>query len=176
MNSANQQIVKEQVSNVQPIWKFSFLSIITFGLYQIPWSHKQWKFIKEREKLNIRPWFRSWFLPFYLYSLCQKIFALAEEEGYRRRPSPFLITLIYWSLIILCQLPIPFKLIGLLTFLPLISILRAFNFYWERKQPNLPVRTSFTGREIVWIVFGAILWLPVLGVLLTATGSQSNTY
>ncbi len=161
MVPANQSIAKEQYSNVQPIWKFCFLYIITGALYQIPWSHNQWKFIKERDNLKINAWYRSFALPFYLYNLCQKIFALAEEEGYRNRPSPFLMTLIYWTFFVLEFSP-QFRFVWLFSLIPLITILRAFNFYWAQKQPNLPIRISFTGREIVWIVVGAIYWLWVI--------------
>jgi len=158
----NQSVANEQFSNVQPIWKFCFLYIITFGIYQVPWAHKQWKFIKERENLKISAWARSWFLPLFLYSLCQKVFALAEEQGYRKKHSPFWITSFYLSFIVLSKLPDPFWLITLLKFVPLLSILKAMNYYWEQKQGNLPKRTSFTGREIRWIVFGVIFWFLVI--------------
>lgn len=162
MASMNQPVANEQFSHVQPIWKFCFLYIITLGIYQLPWSHKQWKFIKERENLKISAWGRSWFLPFFLYSLCQKVFALAEEQGYREKPSPFQITLFYWVFIILSRLPDPLWFISLFSFVPLLSILKAMNYYWEQKHHHLPKRTSFTGKEIIWIVFGVFLWFLVI--------------
>jgi hypothetical protein len=173
----------EEFSNVQPIWKFCFLCIITVGIYQLPWAHKLWKFIKERDNLKISAWGRSWFLPFFLYSLCQNVFPLAEEQGYRKKYSPFQITLFYWFFIVLSRFhdPLslfywfftvlsrfhgPLSLIGLLSFVPLLSILKAMNYYWEKKQHHLPKRTSFTSREIIWIVFGVIIWfLVILGIL-----------
>jgi len=149
-------------SNTIPIWKFCTLYIFTLGIYQLPWAHKQWKFIKERDHLNISPWLRAWFLPFYLYSLCQKAFALAEEQGYRSKPSPFQVTFFYWLLIILTRLPDPLWLISLFTFLPLLTVIRAINYYWAQQQPTLLTNQSFTGREILWIMFGVILWLLVI--------------
>lgn len=60
----------QQYSNVLPVGKFCFLYIITFGLYQIPWCHKQWKFLKEKDDLNINPWLYAWFLGLrYIVSL-----------------------------------------------------------------------------------------------------------
>jgi hypothetical protein len=166
MTPIDQPVTNEEFSNVQPIWKFCFLCIITAGIYQLPWAHKQWKFIKERDNLKISAWGRSWFLPLFLYSLCQKVFALAEEQGYREKSSPFQITLFYWFFIVLLRFPDPLSLIGLLSFVPLLSILKAMNYYWEKKQHHLPKRTSFTGREIIWIVFGVIIWfLIILGML-----------
>ncbi|MBW4561136.1 MAG: hypothetical protein KME32_08230 [Mojavia pulchra JT2-VF2] len=153
-------------SNVMPIWKFCTLYIFTGGVYQLAWAHKHWKFIKERENLKIRPWFRSLFLPFYLYSLCQKVFALAEEQGYRIKHSPFRVTLFYWIFIVLSRLADPLWLISIFSFIPLLTVVKALNYYWGQQQPNLPIREFFTGREIAWIVFGVILWLLiVIGLL-----------
>ena len=165
MTSMNQPVANEQFSNVQPIWKFCFLYIITGGIYQLPWAHKQWKFIKERENLKISAWVRAWFLPFSLYRLCQRVFALAEEQGYREKPSPFVITLLYW-VFMSSSSNLWLRLLSLLSLVPLLSVLKAMNYYWEQKQHHLPKRTSFTGREIIWIVFGVILWFVVILVML----------
>jgi len=166
MTESNKPI-GQQFSNVMPVWKFCFLYIITFGLYQLPWCHKQWKFLKDRENLNINPWVRAIFFQFTMYSLAQKVFALADREGYREKPSAFQVTLTYWVIIVLYQLPGIFKLISFLAFVPLLTILKAVNYYWEQEQPNLPVRDSFTGREVAWIVFGAFFWLLVIIGLLS---------
>ncbi|RCJ19708.1 hypothetical protein A6770_06100 [Nostoc minutum NIES-26] len=149
-------------SHVMPIWKFCTLYIFTWGIYQLPWAHKQWQFIKEREHLNIRPWFRSWFLPFYLYSLCQKVFALAEEQGYRVKASPFQVTFFYWIFVVLTKLPEPWWLISFFSFIPLLTVVKALNYYWGQQQQHLPINESFTGREISWIIFGVVLWLLII--------------
>lgn len=162
MHQPNYKQNDGQFSHIMPVWKFCTLYIFTAGIYQLPWAHKQWKFIKERENLNISAWFRSWFLPIFLYNLAQKVFALAEEQGYREKRSPFQVTLLYWVFCVLYRLPDPLWLLSLLAFLPLLTILKAINFYWEQQQPNMPVQENFTKREIVWIGFGVILWLLVI--------------
>jgi hypothetical protein len=154
--------IGQHFSNVMPVWKFCFLYIITLGLYQLPWCHKQWKFLKEKDNVNINPWLRAWFLPFTMYGLAKKIFVIAEKQGYRENPSAFQITLIYWFFNVLSNLPAPLSLIALFSCVPLLTILKAVNYYWEQQQPHLPVRESFTGREVTWIVFGAIFWLLVI--------------
>ncbi|NEP57061.1 MAG: hypothetical protein F6K31_08555 [Symploca sp. SIO2G7] len=151
-----------QTNNVQPIWQFCLLYIITFSFYQIPWAHKHWKFIKETEGLNITAWRRAWFLPLFLHSLCQKVLALAEQKGYRENPSPSQITFFYWVFVVLARLPDPLWLISLLAFVPLLTVVKATNYYWRQEQPDLATRQSFTGREVVWIVFGVILWALVI--------------
>lgn len=160
--------INQQFSNVMPVWKFCFLCIITLNMYQLPWGHKQWKFLKDRENLNINPWLRGYFLPFTMYHLAKKVFVLAEREGYRKKPSAFQVTLIYW--VIFCLAPI--LRIGLFSFIPLLTILKAVNYYWEQEQPNLPVRDSFTGREVIWIIFGIFIWL-IWFAIITALSSSS---
>lgn len=162
MRQFNRTANNQQYSNVQPIGKFCFLYIITFGLYLIPWGHKHWKFIKEREGLNINAWLRSWFLPLTLYWLAKKIFALAEVKGYREKPSPALINGLYVFFLVLRRLPDPIWLISLFSFLPLLTILKAANYYWKKEQPYLPLKQSWTGGEIAWAVLGVIFWLLVL--------------
>jgi hypothetical protein len=164
-----------QFSNVMPVWKFCTLYLFTLGIYQLPWAHRQWKMIKERETANISAWFRAWFLPFYLYSLAQKTFAIAEEQGYRNKPSPFQVTFFYWIFIVLARLPDPFWLISIFSFIPLLTVLKAMNYYWEQQQPNLQVQESFTGREIVWVVVGVILWLLVFIGLLAGNSEPGGT-
>lgn len=170
MNQYSQTQQIQQYSNIQPVWKFIFLYIITYGVYQIPWGHKHWKFIKEREGLKINAWLRSWFLPFTLFWLAKRIFALAEEQGYRKKPSPAAITSLFWFFVVLEALPGDFiSLISLLSFLPLLTLLKAVNFYWEKEQPNLPIRKFWTSGEIAWTVFGGIFWVFVLVRLFDST-------
>jgi hypothetical protein len=160
----------QQYSNIQPVWKFVFLYIITFSIYEIPWGHKHWKFIKEREGLQLNAWLRSWFLPFTLFWLAKRIFALAEDKGYPEKPSPGAITALFWFFIVLVQLPDPLGyMFFFFSLFPLLTILKAANFYWEKEQPNLPIRTSWTGGEIAWTVFGVILWLFILIVAFAST-------
>ena len=161
MNKSLTNLGDGQFSNIMPVWKFCTLYLFTGGLYQIPWAHKQWKMFKERETLNISAWFRAWFFAFYVYSLAHKSFAIAEEQGYRNKPSAFQVTFFYWIFIVLTRLPDPLWLISTFSFIPLLTILKAMNYYWEQQQPDLPIRESFTGREIVWIIVGVILWLLI---------------
>jgi hypothetical protein len=161
-----------QYSNIQPVWKFVFLYMITSGIYQIPWGHKHWKFIKQREGLKINAWLRSCLLPFTLFWLAKRIFALAEEKGYSEKPSPAAISSLFWFFVFLA-----YKLdliIFSFSFFALLTVLKAANFYWEKEQPNLPLRKSWTGGEIAWAVSGIIFWLLVLIGLFIVSDTPSK--
>lgn len=49
------------------------LSIATLGLYEIYWVYKNWRYIKERDGLNISPFWRGVFGIFFCHSLLRRI-------------------------------------------------------------------------------------------------------
>ena len=156
-----------EFSNVQPIWRFCFLYIITLGLYSIAWHHKQWTFIRNRGNLAIPPgaWIRGIFSGFFIYILCRRISALAEDRGYEKKLSAFGLSALVLFLGSFAQLPAPFGFLYLLIVIPHIPILKAVNYYWEQEEkPSLPVRKNFTRGELVWIGVGAVLWLVTIVV------------
>ncbi|MDP2396488.1 MAG: DUF4234 domain-containing protein [bacterium] len=56
-----QNIQKENYSKVIPIWKFILLSVITFGIYELVWFYRNWKFLKSEQNLKITPLLRTIF-------------------------------------------------------------------------------------------------------------------
>jgi hypothetical protein len=45
---------------------------------------------------------------------------------------------------------------------PLAVVQRVLNAYWEKEQPELPVRTDFSGGEIALLIIGGILLILAL--------------
>ncbi|MFX8512392.1 hypothetical protein ABTM04_21180, partial [Acinetobacter baumannii] len=70
-----QSIQSNHIENLKVISlnKFIVLSIISFGLYQIWWVFKAWRFFLIKDKLNIMPAARAVFSIFFLYSLFNRI-------------------------------------------------------------------------------------------------------
>jgi hypothetical protein len=66
-------------------------------------------------------------------------------------------------------------LISIFSFIPLLTVLKAINYYWEQQQPNLQIQESFTGREIIWVVAGVMLWLLVFIGFLAGSSEPSGT-
>ena len=62
--------------------KFIFLSIITFGIYEIWWAYKAWKFFQQKDRLDIMPATRAIFSIIFLNSLFIKTLEFAKEKGY----------------------------------------------------------------------------------------------
>lgn len=56
-----------------PVLRLIFLSIVSFSLYEAYWIYKNWRYIKERDGLNIRPFWRGVFGIFFCHSLLRRI-------------------------------------------------------------------------------------------------------
>src|SRR5574341_995101 len=158
----NRPPVSQQYSNVQPVWHFVILFIFSFGLYSVYWFYKNWKFLKEHSKLDISPFWRAIFQGIFAYSLFKKILVLAKEKGYTENYSPGFLTILYIIISLLWRLPDPYWLISYFSFVPLLSIVNAINYYWKREQPELEIRKNFSSGDIVLLVIGGIFWIFVL--------------
>ena len=154
----------EQFSKILPIWKFILLSVITAGIYELYWFYKTWKFLKEKNKLDISPFWRAFFSPLFAGSNAEHVLKLAKEKNYQKQYSPTIIGLSYIILDVVWRLPDPYWLISYFTFLPMIPIVEAMNFYWLNEKPNLPLK-NFSWWQIILIIFGGIwLILVLIGV------------
>jgi hypothetical protein len=143
------------------------LCIVSFGIYEIYWFYKNWKFIKENNKLNISPFWRAIFAYFFAYGLFKNIFALAKEKGYKGEHSPGFLTFCFIAISILWKLPDPYWLISMFSFLPLTAVVKVLNYYWRQEQPNLKERTRFSGGEIALLVVGGrFLILVLIGIFM----------
>jgi hypothetical protein len=145
----------KKYSNVQPIWRFCFLYIITFGFYAIPWGHKHWSLIKEKKQSNINPWLYSFLLNLTIYWFAKEIFSLAKHKGYEENISPALLTGLVWLFGVFAF----YSIFGLFKIFPLITVLQAVNFYWAEEEPDLQTRNFWSNGEKIWIIVGLIMWV-----------------
>lgn len=150
-------------SNIQPIWKFCILYFVTSGFYAIAWHHKQWKLIQDRGRLKIHPWQRALLSGIYMYSLVRRISILADDKSFQEKLSPFRMTFLVILSFCLSRLPFPFSLLLFIDIIVYIKLSNAVNHWWRQEEgETLPERKSFTGRELLWLGFGAIFWILII--------------
>jgi hypothetical protein len=53
--------------------KFLILSVCTFGVYQLVWFYRQWRWVREHEGSRIWPLARTFFMPLWCFALLQRI-------------------------------------------------------------------------------------------------------
>jgi hypothetical protein len=157
------QTLEKKFSHAQPVWHFVLLSIVTFGIYEIVWFYRNWKHLKAHKNLDISPGWRTvgLFVPIYglvlAYRQLRDIKSFSMASGIKKSYSPGWILFAWIFLSSLWKLPDPFWFVAFLSVWPLAVVQGVLNSYWGIEQPDLKVRTKFSGRQIALLVIG-VLW------------------
>ena len=97
--------------------KFVLMSILTFGLYELVWFYRNWRYVKQAENSNIWPWARAFFAPLWYYALLKRL----------DYTNAAILVVAYWLLVSLWRLPDPYFLVSTLSFLPLMPAVQRIN-------------------------------------------------
>ena len=145
------------------------LSIASMSLYEAYWIYKNWRYIKERDGLDIKPFWRGIFGIFYCHSLLRRIH---EDNDARTVQEPtfsagglatgWVILLIFANIVsrapsiaaIIIAAFIP-------SFLCLVPVQNYINSVTEKRNPNQKLYGWSSG-HIVCLVFGLIIWALLL--------------
>jgi hypothetical protein len=65
--------------------RFLILNLLSLGLYRAYWNYKNWKAIKEAEKIDISSFWRTIFITFFTHALFKKIYFSAKRYNYPKR-------------------------------------------------------------------------------------------
>jgi hypothetical protein len=151
---------------------FIILSIASFGLYNLWWMYKSWRYIKYNENGDIHPALRALFTLFFGHQLFTKIAYYSATRGYHAAYNPTVVLLAYIGLNFLGRLPEPFWLLSILSFIPLLGPVRAFNFYFTGDAEAS--QSEFNNRKFFLVAIGVIFWLLLaLGMLM---GTHKSSY
>lgn len=64
-----------------PISRLIVLSIASFSIYEFYWIYKNWRYVKERDNLKIRPFWRGLWGIFYCHSLLRRMHEDSEARA-----------------------------------------------------------------------------------------------
>lgn len=170
----NESLIEEQ--SIISVNKFIFLSIITFGLYDLWWTYKAWRFFKQKDNLDIMPAMRALFAIFFLYGLFNTILKYAKEKDYQQSFSPTFAFIGVLVFNLLAQLPDPYWMISSFSFLFMIAPFLALNFAKQNSDDiNVKIQNGFNARQIALIVIGGLLWgLVIIGLMMPDDYSAIN--
>jgi hypothetical protein len=152
-----------------PVSRLIFLSIASFGLYEAYWIYKNWRYIKERDGLNIRPFWRGVFGIFFCHSLLRRIHEDKEARSIQLPTfSPgglatgWVIFIIVANIVSLAP-GIAASIISALipSFLFLVPVQNYINSIEEKRSPGQPFYGWSSG-HIVCLVIGIIIWALLL--------------
>ncbi|MBX9879185.1 MAG: DUF4234 domain-containing protein [Candidatus Obscuribacterales bacterium] len=173
-------VVEPALSRQQPLWHVVVLSILTCGAYPIYWFFKNWRDLKaeainERQNnpslepfFDISPLLRTMglFVPFLnIYFAVAQVKSIAElnpsEKSYSKQ-HPLIASGLVMGLLIgilfLQRLPGILYMLCFAAGVPLAFVQSWLNNYWRSvESPELIVRQTFTGKELIAVILGGLL-------------------
>lgn len=145
------------------------LSIVSMSLYEAYWIYKNWRYVKERDSLKIRPFWRGVFGIFFCHNLLRRI----HEDGEARaietpRFSPGGLATGWVILLIIGNIVSRAPGIGasiisafIPSFLCLVPVQNYINSVTQKRTPGQPYYGWSSG-HIVCLVIGIIVWALLL--------------
>lgn len=167
-------MAEKKLSNSTSVSLFILLCIVTFGIYEIVWFYRQWKYIKVKEHTDISPFWRAWFAIFFIDKLFAKILEYAKSAGYKKTYSSNWLASLYILMFFLGL--VSFRInytigwvlsgVAIFSFLLLIPPLNSINYYYAKKEKNA-VERSWKWWQIVLIIMCSLIWaLLIMGLML----------
>jgi hypothetical protein len=147
-----------------PIDRLIWMSIVSFGLYQVYWMYRNWRYVQIRDKRPLRPSWRGVFGVFYCHSLLNRI--------HRDQPSravltpafhPFVLATGWVALTLVCNVLYRagggYMLIAAMipTYLFLVPVQSFVNSVAERTSAY-PDYYPWSAGHIVCLLFGMVVW------------------
>ena len=146
----------------QPVWAFCLLSFFSFGLYNLYWFYKNWRFFRELYDWDIYPVWRAIFAIFFAHALLEQINDLAIEKGHpgissNAYATGYVVMAIIQRFLdrILPAHQALFVLL-LMPFLFLVPSVKQLNYIYEQDHPNEYI-PPFSAGELVLLLLGGII-------------------
>ena len=145
------------------------MSIASWGLFELYWIYRNWQYLKERDGLNIRPFWRGVFSIFFIHWLMNTIHDDPQANRVVKASfSPSLLANVWLSMMfvsnILGQISFflwPISLISFLPFLPAQKYINALNGVGTPKPPYTPWSLG----QYACLAIGIFIWLGWLVIL-----------
>jgi hypothetical protein len=154
-----------------PIYRLVIMNIISFGLYECYWIYKNWKYIKERNRPDILPFWRGIFSIFFCHSLLDNIKydtetnAIIKAEFSASNLATGWVILITLGNILARTKNITAIYIGLIiaifSFLFFLPVQIYINKVCDSMNPK-PKYYNWSTGHLVCIVIGILYWLIII--------------
>jgi hypothetical protein len=146
---------------VSPL-KLVVMSVCTMGIYELYWFYKNWVLIKDRENIDIMPFWRAFFAVFFCYSFFKKVQASAVAVSLDKPLSSGLLATGWIIVTLLWKLPDPFFLITYFAVIFLLPIQAMVNDINDIVAPAHDRNSKFAGWNIFGVIVGGLFFLLVL--------------
>jgi amino acid permease len=152
-----------------PVARLIVMSIVSFGLYQAYWVYRNWRYVKERGDLGIRPFWRGVFCVFYCHSLLRRIHGDEEARAVQAPSfSPGALATAWVVLVVVANLVsrAPGTAATMVaafvpSYLCLVPVQNYVNSVTERRSPGHPHHRWSSGHAVCLFV-GLAVWALLL--------------
>ena len=145
--------------------KLVTLSLLTFGVYEIYWFYRNWKYVRERDLSNISPFWRSVFGVIWYPALCTDLRRTLPDSAVASSGMLNCMALLYLALSISWRAPDPYWLVAFLTFIPLLPAARAIAAVNPPTSPDFRENSRWRFRHLVL----ALVSTPLLAFIITSS-------
>lgn len=143
--------------------QFVLLCIATFGLYQIWWIFKSWRFFRDHGSPSIHSAIRTQLSIFYLIPLLKRIRSQASGLGDTALFSPVQAYFLFGLLSLSSILPEPFSVLSVFSFYPLLRPFDALNSVIRKTEGDQAAfQLSFNRRQSMLLIVGCFVWMSFL--------------
>jgi hypothetical protein len=142
--------------------KFVVMHFCTVGMYQLYWFHENWKLILKREQSDASPFWKTFFMFIYCYTLFEKVQRSAASLKIGHSISVHVLATGWILLSTLWILPDPYGLVALLSIVFLIPVQQAANRVNEVLVPEHDRNEGFTALNMAAVVIGGLLLVSVI--------------
>lgn len=147
--------------------KFIVLSLCSINLYLMYWCYQNWSRIRARTGESLSPFWRSFFAPFWAFSLFRRIDDQGRKRGVVVGWSGGLLASAYLVLYLMSALPDPWWLITLASIIPFIPVVQSVRQINATAPAAESDNESYSGANVAAIVLGGlILVLAIVGTFL----------
>jgi hypothetical protein len=104
------------------LFKLAIMSATTLGVYQAYWMYRNWKYLRQRRKINAHSVRRSDYPFFFIYPLFREIRAVGTMISSEPMVAPEILFVLWIVLTLLTNLPDPYYLLGNLDIVPILIV------------------------------------------------------
>ena len=134
------------------------MSVCTFGVYEIYWTYKNWRIVKDRHRSEIMPFWRAFFYPIWHYSLLTELNTVLNSGTLSSAAFRGVLAASVIILMPTWRLPDPYWLVSFLTFLGFLPALLAM----QRSRPTRAIEeqtSSFHPSNLIAYLLGGPLFV-----------------
>lgn len=147
-------------------WKLALMSLATLGLYERYWMYKNWKYIKQRDRSNIMPFWRSAFALLWIFELSKKMQEHCTEKSVEPDFDAKSIWGLYSAFFVASKFPGAFSLISFLGFLSLFALQSTAVKLNQVLEATNNRHYSFGMWNYIILSLGSLFWVLLILALL----------